>query len=134
MTVARGLDMKTEELERIAGLTAEDLDALPFGAIRLDAEGCVVSYNATEARAAHRSPDRVIGRNFFTEVAPCTDVQEFAGMYRDGVIKKRLQATFPYRFEFEHGRRDVIVTLFYSARTNGGWVFIREEVGSFGSI
>lgn len=126
--------MKTEELERVAELTAEDLDALPFGAIRLDAEGRVVNYNASEARAAHLSPDRVIGRNFFTEIAPCTDVQEFAGVYREGLAKKRLQATFPYRFEFEHRRRDVIVTLFYSARTNSGWVFIRDEVGSFDSI
>lgn len=118
--------MTVAELERIAGMTEEELDTLPFGAIRLDGRGRVVSYNATESRAAGRARERVIGRNFFTEVAPCVDVQEFAGVYREGVARKQLLATFPFRFEFDDRVREVAITLFYSAGTDSGWVFVRD--------
>lgn len=47
------------------------LDALPFGVIGLDRSSVVSRYNATEARAAGFSPEQVIGRQFFADVAPC---------------------------------------------------------------
>jgi photoactive yellow protein len=47
------------------------LDALPFGVIGLDRSSVVSRYNATEARAAGFSPEQVIGRRFFADVAPC---------------------------------------------------------------
>jgi len=58
---------------------AEVFDGLPFGVIRLTGDGVVEAYNDTEAQHARRSARSVIGRNFFTEVAPCTNVRAFAG-------------------------------------------------------
>jgi PAS domain-containing protein len=52
-------------------LTPEALDGLPYGLITLDALGRVVHYNDTESRLAGLAPGQVIGRHFFTEVAPC---------------------------------------------------------------
>lgn len=118
--------MTEDELDRIAHMTEEELDSLPFGAIRLDAEGRVVSYNAAEARAAGRKRERVVGRNFFTDVAPCVNVQEFAGRYREGMARKQLHAIFSFRFAFDDRVRDVTITLFYSAGTDSGWVFVRD--------
>lgn len=63
----------------LARLSPEDLDRLPFGVIRLSGDGTVLGYNKTESEQARRAPASVIGRNFFTEVAPCTDVQGFHG-------------------------------------------------------
>ena len=117
------------ELESIDRMNETELDALPFGAIRLDRNGQVLSYNATEARLTGRDPKRVIGRNFFTEVAPCTNVQAFAGRFREGVAKGELHAIFPYRFDFQMAPRDVTVTLFYSKQTESAWVFVREGQG-----
>jgi PAS domain-containing protein len=57
--------------EDIGGLSQEQLDALPIGVIELDRSGVVRRYNATEARAAGLDAQRVVGRHFFTEVAPC---------------------------------------------------------------
>jgi photoactive yellow protein len=47
------------------------LDQMPFGVVRMDRAGNVVSYNAFESRISGLSPSRVIGRHFFSAVAPC---------------------------------------------------------------
>jgi photoactive yellow protein len=114
------------DLEAYAHMNPEQLDELPFGAIRLDNEGKILSYNMGEARLTGRVPQKVIGKNFFTEVAPCTNVQGFAGKFREGVARQDMHEIFPYRFDFEMAPRDVTVTLFYSRQTETAWVFVRE--------
>jgi Transcriptional regulator containing PAS, AAA-type ATPase, and DNA-binding domains len=116
-----------EQLAGVASMSDSDLDQLPFGAIRLDATGRILSYNQAEAKMTGRDPKRVIGRNFFTEVAPCTNVQAFAGRFREGMAAKNLHIVFPYRFDFEMAPRDVTVTLFYSEQTESAWVFVRDS-------
>ena len=115
-----------KDLESIDRMSEGELDELPFGAIRLDPAGKVLSYNRTEANLTGRKKERVIGRNFFTDVAPCTNVQAFAGRFREGVAKKDMHVIFPYRFDFQMAPRDVTVTLFYSKQTDSAWVFVRE--------
>lgn len=115
-----------QEMENISRMSTAELDELPFGAIRLDKAGTIVSYNMTESKLTGRDPKRVIGRNFFTDVAPCTNVQSFAGRFREGVAKGDMHVIFPYRFDFEMAPRDVTVTLFYSQQTDTAWVFVRE--------
>lgn len=115
-----------QELESITRMSEHELDALPFGAIKLDKTGKILSYNMTESKLTGRDPRRVIGRNFFTDVAPCTNVQSFAGRFREGVAKGDMHVIFPYRFDFEMAPRDVSVTLFYSKNTDTAWVFVRE--------
>lgn len=115
-----------QDLENIDRMSEPELDALPFGAIRLDKDGKILSYNMTESKLTGRDPQRVIGRNFFKDVAPCTNVQAFAGRFRDGVTKGEMHAIFPYRFDFQMAPRDVTVTLFWSKQTETAWVFVRE--------
>ncbi len=56
------------ELDRLGD---EELDALDFGVIGIDAEGVVRRYNAFESKAAGLSLARVLGQPLFTVVAPC---------------------------------------------------------------
>jgi photoactive yellow protein len=55
--------------------TADDvaLDALPFGVIAMTPDGIVTSYNKFESRVSGLTPPNVIGRHFFSAVAPCTN-------------------------------------------------------------
>ncbi len=115
------------EIERIQGLGENELDRLPFGAIRLDRDGTILNYNRTEAELSGRRKETVLGRNFFTDVAPCTNVQEFAGRFRDGVRSGALHMVFPYIFDDRPEPRNVWVTLFYSRETDTAWVFVRED-------
>ncbi len=53
--------------------TAVELDTLGYGVIAMTLDGTVEAYNLTESRLAALTPERVIGKNFFTSVAPCTN-------------------------------------------------------------
>jgi photoactive yellow protein len=47
----------------------------PFGLLELDAAGTVVRYSPAEQKS-NVQPQDILGRNFFTEVAPCAQVNE----------------------------------------------------------
>jgi photoactive yellow protein len=114
------------DLERIDHMQPTELNALPFGAIQLDAQGTILRFNDYEAKLTGRKPEKVIGRNFFQEVAPCTNVREFAGKFHEGIKKKDLHEVFPYMFDFKMAPRNVTVTLFYNKANDTAWVFVRE--------
>lgn len=114
------------DIERIQGFTETELDKLPFGAIRLDKTGTILAFNQAEVELSGRRKENVLGKNFFTEVAPCTNVQEFAGRFREGVAAGRLHTVFPYVFDYKMDPRNVWVTLFYSNETDTAWVFVRD--------
>ena len=115
------------EPQRIDSLKEDDFDALPFGAIKLDTKGRILKYNLYESKLAERGQQEVIGKNFFTEVAPCTNVQEFAGRYRQGMSEGNLDTTFPYRFLFPKRVVDVEITLILNAGGESAWVFVKES-------
>lgn len=113
-----------EQLARLPDLSAADLDKLPFGAIRLDRRGNIVNFNAVEVCLSGLKAADIIGKNFFTEVAPCTNVREFAGRFREGIADKSLHVVFPYSFNFKPPR-SVTVTLYYHPATDSAWVLVR---------
>ncbi len=109
----------------VDSMSEAELDKLPHGAIQLNTEGKVLKFNAYESKLANMKKESVIGKNFFKEVAPCTDVQEFYGRFRQGVREKNLHENFRYHFAFRQNPRDVTVTLFYSPTTETVWVFVK---------
>ncbi|HKV08599.1 MAG TPA: PAS domain-containing protein [Thermoanaerobaculia bacterium] len=115
------------DIERIERFTESQLDTLPFGAIRLDRDGKILAFNQAEVDLSGRRKENVLGKNFFTDVAPCTNVQEFAGKFREGVQSGQLHIVFPYIFDYNMDPRNVWVTLFYSNETGTAWVFVRDD-------
>ena len=57
----------------LAGASPDALDRLDFGVVAMALDGTVEQYNAFESKLAGLSRARVVGRNFFTSVAPCTN-------------------------------------------------------------
>lgn len=104
----------------VSRLSPEELDTLPYGLICLDAQGRVVHYNDTEARMARLPKGKVVGRNFFTEVAPCTRVREFEGQFQDLVRDpSRIRVrSFDFVFRFRHSEQHVTIVM-TPARTRG---------------
>jgi len=113
--------------EKIDLLSPQELDLLPFGAIELSPSGTVLQYNDFESALAGVSKKSALGKNFFTQVAPCTDVQEFHGRFKKGVAAKNLHETFRYRFAFKNKPCNVTITLLYSEVANTFWVFVRPS-------
>jgi photoactive yellow protein len=126
-TSAVGVSSPADELLRqVDQLTAKDMDTLPFGLIQLDRTGRILKFNQTEANLARINRDRQLGKNFFDDVAPCTKVKEFYGRFQQGLRERSLYETFGFVFKFDHGWRNVAITLFYSEKTDSVWVLISQ--------
>jgi photoactive yellow protein len=107
----QNIKMTKDQLLRVADMSPELLDALPFGAIVIDTAGTVLRYNQFESNLAKLDVARVVGKNFFRDVAPCTAVKGFEGRLHEFVDSdERVSVTFDYRFAFKHGPVDVAVT------------------------
>lgn len=89
----------------------DTLDLLPYGIIVLDEGGSILFYNAREEQISGRRRAEVIGRNFFTEVAPCTQVREFHGRYPEALRSGAAPISFAFSFPFPGRRREVEITL-----------------------
>lgn len=112
-TATGGEDRADFDLSKLKQLKAEELDALPYGLVVLDSDGNVVTYNDTESRLARLPRARVVGKNFFREVAPCTRVREFEGRFRDFVLSPRSKMfeEFDFIFRFAHSTQHVTIYL-----------------------
>lgn len=66
----------------LAQMSDEEIDELAFGAIEVDGSGKILRYNAAEGDISGRELSEMLGKNFFKDVAPCTDTEEFEGRFR----------------------------------------------------
>ncbi len=106
-------------------LADADLDALSFGVIQLDGRGIVTRYNAAESRFSGRRPEEVLGRHFFREVAPCTNLPAFHGRFLQGVRSGALDESFVYTFSFTPRPVRVAVTMWKARSPDRFWITVR---------
>jgi photoactive yellow protein len=104
----------------VAKLSPAELDSLPYGLITLNADGMVLHYNDTESRLVGLPRERVLGKSFFRDVAPCTRLREFEGRFLElarDPARVRVQ-TFDFVFRFPRAEHHVTVIM-TPARTRG---------------
>jgi PAS domain-containing protein len=56
-------------LKLLDGASEEEFDAAPFGVVRMDRRGIVVAYNRFEWALSGLTPARIVGKQFFEQVA-----------------------------------------------------------------
>ena len=105
-------------------LTPRDLDNLPFGVIKLDKDGVVQAYSAAEGKFSGYRPEDVIGKNWFTEVAPCTALTEFQERFEEGMASGELDAFFDFVFEFPKRPMNAQIQMKPATDCDGAWVFV----------
>ena len=116
-----------EDIENtLSKMEDKELDDLAFGAIELDQNGNILQYNAAEGDITGRDPDAVKGKNFFTEVAPCTNTDEFYGKFKDGVQSGELNALFEYVFDYNMMPTKVKVHMKKALSGDSYWVFVKR--------
>lgn len=122
------LDFDTGRLaEAMQRMRPDEVDALPFGAIRLDAAGKVTYYSETERQQSGYSGE-AIGRTFFTEMAPCMDNPRFRGRIEQALARGTLDIAFDYIADFPSGARGVEVRVRVQSAGDGGcWIFMLLE-------
>lgn len=82
-------------IDWLESASAEDLDELPFGVVAMSLEGVVMAYNKSEGELSGLTPARVLGRHFFTAVAPCTNNYLIAQRFE---TEAEIDATIDYVF------------------------------------
>lgn len=133
---ARGVDLpgdvralRAEDLERISRMSDDELDALPFGLMRIDSAGAITAYNAFEGRVAGFVPSTIVGRSL-RELAPCTMVQEFIDAVEQGFEDQRLDRVLRFVFPVHQASCVVNVRLYYDESSAQMWLFVtRRNVG-----
>ena len=84
-----------DALSKLEAMTASDLDALQFGVVAMTLAGTVTAYNQYEAEVVSLDAERVIGKHFFRDIAPCTNNYMVSGLYD---LEHTLDRTIPYVF------------------------------------
>lgn len=111
--------------EALEALRAEDLDRLPFGAIRLGPDGVVLMFNKTEAEQSGYHDRPVLGRTFFTDVAPCMNNGYFKGRIERAQKAGTLDISFSFLGDFSDRDRELNVRV-QTAPGGGTWIFIQR--------
>jgi len=122
-TVAFG---KTDVENVLAKMNSAQFNKLAFGAIELDASGRIIKYNAVEGAITGRDPKTMIGKNFFTEVAPCTNRPEFKGVFDTGVRSKNLNVLFEYVFDHQMKPTKVKIHMKQAITGTSYWIFVKR--------
>ena len=71
-------------------------------------------------------PSSTVGKNFFTEVAPCTNRPEFRGVFDAGVRCGDLNTMFEY--VFDHQMKPTKVKIHMKRAISGAtfWIFVKR--------
>lgn len=110
----------------LAKMQDSQLNDVAFGAIQLDASGKIIKYNAAEGDITGRKPEEVIGKNFFRDVAPCTNSKEFKGRFDEGVKSGNLNTMFEYVFDYNMKPTSVKVHMKKALTGDSYWVFVKR--------
>ena len=117
----------SEDIENtLSKMDDKKINDLAFGAIQLDGSGKILQYNAAEGAITGRDPKAVIGKNFFREVAPCTNSREFKGRFEEGVAAGNLNTMFEYTFDYEMKPTKVKVHMKKALSGDSYWVFVKR--------
>lgn len=121
------LTFGSESLEAaLSKMTEEDLDQLAFGAIKLDEKGYILQYNQAEGDITGRDADSMIGKNFFAEVAPCTQSSDFCGRFYEALKHGSINVHFEYVFDHQMEATKVKVHMHKTSKDSGVWVFVKR--------
>lgn len=116
-----------DRLRALPSMTREQIDALDFGVVQVDETGVIKLYNRYEAELAGLTPQAVEGKNFFTQVAPCTNNDIFYGTFRKGLEERDLNVMFLYTFTYKIAPTNVKVHLYRDAASGSNWILVKKR-------
>lgn len=106
-------------------LPPEAVDTLAFGAIRLGPDGIVGFYSQAEGVLSGYGPRPSLGKNFFTDIAPCMNAPEFRGRIDTALAAGQFDLEFGWIGDFSDRQREVRVRV--QPATDGGcWIFLNR--------
>jgi photoactive yellow protein len=107
-------------------LSQAELDSLPFGVMSVDLQGNILAVNRPEQEFAQKALNHSLGKNFFTEIAPCSQVRGFKGRFEAFVRSERAVHGFRFVYRFPKGNIGVVIE--FVRASNGIIVIARRTV------
>jgi len=107
-------------IETLSTMDEAALDGLLFGVVGLDSDNVVELYNAYEERYSGLPRGIVVGRHFFSDVAPCMNNYLVA----ERLAEAQLDVTLPYVLTFRMRPTPVRLRLLRAAEASRRWVLI----------
>lgn len=96
--------------EHLEKLNLEELHQLNFGVVRILKEGEILAFNNYESEVSGVAVEEALGKNFFTQVAPCVNNFMVAERYSsDTVVDEIIDYIFTYRVKATKVKLRIIV-------------------------
>jgi len=114
-------------LSRLSNLSRNDADNATFGIVKVDNNGKILLYNRYESELAGVASAAAEGKNFFTEIAPCTNNKLFFGKFKTGVEAGELNTAFNYTFTYKMKPTNVSILLLHDKSSKTNWVFVTKK-------
>jgi len=114
-------------LTKLGSLSQTSADALSFGVVKVDESGKILLYNKFESELANVPVATAVGRNFFNEIAICTNNRLFFGKFKEGMLKKELDVTFSYVFTYKMKPTSVLIHLYHDKVSHSNWIFVKPK-------
>jgi photoactive yellow protein len=111
--------------EKLRHASEEQLNGANFGIIQIDDEGEVLFFNQYESDLSGVDPEDARGRNFFTQVAPCTNNRLFRGRFKKGVRRGDLDETFTYTYTYKM-RPTLVDVRLYRDDSGNNWILVQK--------
>ena len=112
-------------LNKLGNLTRSEADNAAFGVIKVDVDGKILLYNQYESNLAGVPIEKAEGRNFFTDIAVCTNNRIFFGRFKEGIAQGNLDLVFNYVFTYKMKPTNVIIHLYFDKISKTNWVFVK---------
>ena len=113
-------------VRQVERLSSAELDALPFGVVRLNADGEVSFFSRTEAEQSGYGSRPALGRRFFSELAPCMGSPEFRNRVEQAHADRTLDILFEHVGDFGNATRVLRIRL-KAASDGGTWLLLQRR-------
>lgn len=110
----------------IESMTPQQRNALPFGVIRLDRHNTVLFYSESEARFSGMGERGQVGRNFFSDIAPCFANDDYLGRIENARADGQIDIEMGVIGDFADDDSELRVRV-VSAPDGGLWIFHARE-------
>jgi photoactive yellow protein len=117
----------TSEIREFGKMSQAQLDTLAFGVIQVDDEGIVKSYNKYESELGNTPIPEALGKNFFTQVAPCTNNRLIYGKFKDGIAANQLESEVGYVFTYKIKPVNVTVQMYRDNLSKTNWILVKRR-------
>ncbi len=119
--------VSTDILTKLPTMTRGQIDALDFGVVKVDDSGTILIYNRYEAELACVSPSHAESKNFFTQIAPCTNNRLVYGKFKEGLTAGKLDVNIAYTFTYKMKPTNVAIHLYRDSVTKTNWVLVKKR-------